>query len=123
MCIIGPLFVEGQLFAFAASQAHRVDIGGFAPGSMPFGVTEIYQEGLQITPLKIQRRGRLDEHLLAFINQNLRTPAENRGDLLAQIAANTIAQRRASELAANYGSDYLRGSFVELLDYCALESV
>jgi len=123
VCIIGPLFVEGQLFAFAASQAHRVDIGGFAPGSMPFGVTEIYQEGLQITPLKIQRRGRLDEHLLAFINQNLRTPAENRGDLLAQIAANTIAQRRASELAANYGSDYLRGSFVELLDYCALESV
>ena len=39
--------------ALAASTAHHVDMGGFAPGSMPFGVTEIYQEGLQIPPLPI----------------------------------------------------------------------
>jgi len=117
VCIIGPIFVDGSLFALAASQAHRVDVGGFAPGSMPFGVTEIYQEGLQITPLKIQRRGQLDEQLLAFINQNLRTPEENRGDLLAQIAANTIAQRRMAELAAKYGADALRGYLDVMLDY------
>ena len=55
---------------------------------MPFGVTEHFQEGLQITPMKIMRRGVLDEHLLAFINQNLRTPEEQTGDLMAQIAAN-----------------------------------
>jgi N-methylhydantoinase B len=117
VCIIGPIFVEGRLFALAASQAHRVDIGGFAPGSMPFGVTEIYQEGLQIPPLKIQRRGHMDEHLLAFINQNLRTPAENRGDLLAQMAANTIAERRVRELAAKHGVESLRRYFDEMLDY------
>jgi N-methylhydantoinase B len=117
VCIIGPVFVEDRVFAFAASQAHRVDIGGFAPGSMPFGVTEIYQEGLQITPLKIQRRGQLDEHLLAFINQNLRTPDENRGDLMAQIAANTIAQRRVNELAAKYGPEPLSRHFTEMLEY------
>lgn len=117
VCIIGPIFVNGELFALAASQAHRVDVGGFAPGSMPFGVTEIYQEGLQITPMKIQRRGELDEHLLAFINQNLRTPEENRGDLLAQIAANNIAQRRVEEIAAKYGRETLRRYMVEMLDY------
>jgi N-methylhydantoinase B len=117
VCIIGPIFVEDHLFALAASQAHRVDIGGFAPGSMPFGVTEIYQEGLQIPPIKIQHRGELDERLLAFINQNLRTPAENRGDLLAQIAANTIAERRVGELATRYGATPLRHYFEEMLDY------
>src|SRR6266542_703104 len=117
VCIIGPLFVEGRVFAFAAIKAHRVDIGGFDPGSMPFGVTEIYQEGLQIPPLKIQGRGQLDEHLLAFINLNLRTPAENRGDLLAQIAANTIAERRVCEVAAKYGAPTLRQYFDEMLDY------
>src|SRR5205085_1315528 len=117
VCIIGPIFVDDRLFALAASQALRVDIGGFAPGSMPFGVTEIYQEGLQIPPLKIQRRGELDERLLAFINQNLRTPTENRGDLLAQIAANAIAERRVRELAAKYGVQPLGRYFEEILDY------
>src|SRR5947207_4022915 len=93
VCVVGPIFVDGELYAVAASQSHRVDIGGFAPGSMPFGVTEHFQEGLQITPMKIMRRGVLDEHLLAFINQNVRTPEEQTGDLLAQVAANVIAQR------------------------------
>ncbi len=63
------------------------------------------------------RHGELDEPLLAFINQNLRTPDENRGDLLAQFAANTIAQRRMAELAAKYGVETVRRYLGEMLDY------
>ena len=117
VCVVAPIFIEGELFAIAASQSHRVDVGGFAPGSMPFGVTEHFQEGLQITPMKIVRRGELDEHLLAFINQNLRTPIENRGDLVAQLAANTIAQRRIEELVARHGRETLRGYLHAIMDY------
>jgi N-methylhydantoinase B len=117
VCVVGPIFVDGELFGLAASQSHRVDIGGFAPGSMPFGVTEHFQEGLQITPMKIMRRGVLDEHLLAFINQNVRTPEEQTGDLMAQVAANVIAQRRIEELAARHGKERLQGYFTALLDY------
>lgn len=117
VCVIAPIFVDGDVFAFAASQAHRVDVGGFAPGSMPFGVTEIYQEGLQITPIKIASGGVLDEALLAFINANLRAPRENRGDLLAQIAANNVAQRRLEELTNKYGADIVRAYLEAMLDY------
>ncbi|HVA87807.1 MAG TPA: hydantoinase B/oxoprolinase family protein, partial [Candidatus Saccharimonadales bacterium] len=117
VCVVGPIFVDGELFAISASQSHRVDIGGFAPGSMPFGVTEHYQEGLQITPMKIMRRGVLDVHLLAFINQNVRTPEEQTGDLMAQIAANVIAQRRIDELVTRHGRERLRTYFTALLDY------
>src|SRR5437870_7456322 len=117
VCVVGPVFVEGELFAVAASQSHRVDIGGYAPGSMPFGVTEHFQEGLQITPMKIMRRGVLDEHLLAFINQNVRTPEEQTGDLMAQVAANVIAQRRMQELADKHGKEQLKRYFAALLDY------
>ena len=46
LALISPVFHEGELIAIAANQAHHVDMGGFAPGSMPFGVTEIFQEGL-----------------------------------------------------------------------------
>ena len=38
VCLISPIFHEGRRIAIAANQAHHVDVGGFAPGSMPFGV-------------------------------------------------------------------------------------
>ena len=45
--------------------------GGYAPGSMPLGVTEIYQEGLHSHPRHAARPD--DEPLLKLINQNVRT--------------------------------------------------
>ena len=47
----------------------------------------------------------------------MRTPEEQTGDLMAQIASNVIAQRRIQELADRYGKDNLRGYFGALLDY------
>ena len=51
LSLVSPIFHAGRPIALAASTAHHVDMGGYAPGSMPFGVTEIFQEGLQIPPL------------------------------------------------------------------------
>ena len=44
ICIISPIFYRNDLVAIVANQAHHVDVGGYAPGSMPFGVSEIYAE-------------------------------------------------------------------------------
>ena len=57
LALISPVFYEGELIAITANQAHHVDMGGFAPGSMPFGVTEIFQEGLQIPTVRLFRKG------------------------------------------------------------------
>ena len=100
-----------QPIAIAATTAHHVDMGGYAPGSMPLGVTEIYQEGLQIPPIRVMQRGQMNEPLLKLINQNVRTKLEVRGDLMAQFAAAKIGEagsrfvnahrsRRASPLYA-----------------------
>ncbi len=51
--VMAPCFHDGHLVALMANQAHQVDMGGYAPGSMPFGVTEIYQEGLQIPAARV----------------------------------------------------------------------
>src|SRR5437870_1445317 len=88
ICIVSPVFYKGELVAIVANQAHHVDVGGYAPGSMPFGVTEIYQEGLQIPPLKLVRKGELNNDALSLIMQNVRDKDDLKGDLLAQIAAN-----------------------------------
>ena len=70
---VSPVFFGGKIVALVANMAHHVDVGGYAPGSMPAGVSEIFQEGLQIPPIKIVKQGRLDEELMRFINQNVRT--------------------------------------------------
>ena len=117
LCLISPIFYEGRMIAITANQAHHVDMGGFAPGSMPFGVTEIFQEGLQIPPVRLFRQGELDRELWAIISQNVRPQVEVRGDLMAQLAANNVGGRRLTELADKYGVETVEQYLDEMLDY------
>ena len=117
LCLISPIFYEGRMIAITANQAHHVDMGGFAPGSMPFGVTEIFQEGLQIPPVRLFRRGELDRELWAIISQNVRPQVEVRGDLMAQLAANNVGGRRLTELADKYGVETVEQYLDEMLNY------
>ena len=114
---VSPIFVDSELIAVAASTAHHVDVGGFAPGSMPFGVSEIYQEGLQIPPIRIIREGELQDDVVRLITQNVRTRGEFMGDLMAQVAANNVGAKRCNELARRRGVDFLQEGFTALLDY------
>lgn len=115
--MVSAVYHNDQPVALAASTAHHVDMGGFAPGSMPFGVTEIYQEGLQIPPTPIIRDGEIDAVLYNLINQNVRTQHEVRGDLLAQYAAAQIAQQRVGEMFARDDADQTMASMPAILDY------
>ena len=115
--IMTPIFYRKKLVALAANQAHQVDVGGYAPGSMPFGVTEIYQEGLQIPPIKLMKQNRMDEEILNLIMQNVRTRKVTQGDIMAQVAANNVAGQRLHELFDKYGTDQLLLYMKELLDY------
>ena len=117
LCLIAPVFHEGKVIAITANQAHHVDMGGFAPGSMPFGVTEIFQEGLQIPPVCLFRGGELDRELWAIIAQNVRPRTEVRGDLLAQFAANTVGSRRLGDLTERYGVSTVEQYLEEMLNY------
>ncbi|MCA9249190.1 MAG: hydantoinase B/oxoprolinase family protein [Planctomycetales bacterium] len=117
--LVSAVFADGRAVALAASTAHHVDMGGFAPGSMPFGVTEIYQEGLQIPPTRIFAKGNLEQPIFRLINQNVRTRNAVHGDLMAQFACAQIAQRRVAELFARYADlpGLVESYMCELLDY------
>jgi N-methylhydantoinase B len=83
---------------FVASRAHHADIGGGAPGSMPLA-REIYEEGLRIPPVFLQRGGRTEQGVLALLLANVRTPGERRADLAAQQGAQATGARRLAEYA------------------------
>ena len=117
LSMIGAVFDNDNVIAITASTAHHVDMGGFSPGSMPFGITEIYQEGLQIPPLLMFRDGQIDETIYKLINQNVRTRHELRGDLMAQFACAQVAQQRIDELISREQADTILSSMGDILDY------
>jgi len=113
---IEPVFVGKKLSFFAANRAHHSDVGGMTPGSMPLA-TEIFQEGMILPPLKLIRRGSLDEDVLRLILANVRTPEERRGDLLAQLAACEKGRQRILESVEKYGLGKVLGYSSLIQDY------
>ena len=101
ICIVSPVFHEGNCLGIVANLAHHVDIGGIVPGGMPTISTEIFQEGLRIPPVRICKNGRVDDEILSLITHNVRTRREAIGDLQAQLAANNVGERRLLEIAGS----------------------
>jgi N-methylhydantoinase B len=100
-----PIFLNGKLVAFSASTAHAPDIGGKIRSPEP---REVFEEGLQIPPMKLLRAGQPDETLIAIIRQNVRTPDQTMGDLWAQVVALDLMENRLQILMTQAGLDDLR---------------
>jgi N-methylhydantoinase B len=108
---------DGRLVGYVANRAHHADVGGAAPGSMPATATEIAMEGIRIPPILIADADGERADVVRFIAANSRTPAERRGDLRAQFAANHVGARRLRELAARLGADRLAEVMAAVCDY------
>ena len=108
VAMVAPVFSGEELVLFVSNIAHHADIGGMAPGSMAGGMTEIYQEGLRIPPIRLFRGGELDRDIMDLILLNVRVPDERRGDYNAQIAANRLAVRRCEQLVAKWSAPIIR---------------
>ena len=115
--IFKPIFWERERVAFAATICHHADVGGRVPGSNASDSTEIYQEGLRIPPMKLYDRGELNQTLWMLIEKNVRVPVQVFGDLRAQLAACTIAERQFLELIERYGVTNVKIYMTEIIDY------
>ncbi len=114
---VAPVFTRGRKPSFyLANRAHHADVGGMSPGSMPLA-REIYQEGLRIPPVLIQRGGKIDRDLLGLVLANVRTPVEREGDLMAQLMALRRGEMRLRELVAKYGETAVERNMQGLQNY------
>ena len=110
--VITPAFDPGgALLGFAASRAHHADVGGPTPGSMPAHSRTLADEGVVISPQ------RLDDATLERLIAQMRNPEQRRADLRAQLAANATGARRLAELAGRIGRDELGHAGDAVLDY------
>ena len=101
---------------YVAVRAHHADVGGQYPGSMGL-CREIYQEGLRIPPVLILEQGKINRGILQLVLHNVRTPEEREGDLLSQIGACHVGERRLKEILAKHGKDRVAKLCSALLDY------
>ncbi len=113
---IRPIFVEGEVRAFAVSLAHWADTGGAIPGSYVPGATDAWQEGLRIPPLRVFCADGVDREKIDIILANVRGSAEREGDILAQMAATRVAEERLQQLFAEHGVDTVTATIAAIHD-------
>ena len=112
-----PVFAEGDLIAWTVNKAHWTEVRGAQPGSVSTSATEIYQEGLRFTFLKLYENGEINRSLVQLIKDNVRLPDSTIGDMHAGVAAARVGARRIGELVDRYGKEQLLEAMRDLLDY------
>ena len=101
IAVITPVFVDGELFGFCGSIAHKSDIGGPVPGSCSGQAREIFNEGLHVPAVRYQRGYRVNGDIERLIGANSRTPELVLGDIRGQLGADRLGEKRLSEFVAN----------------------
>jgi N-methylhydantoinase B len=111
-----PVFEGDRPRFWSINRAHQSDIGGATHGAYNAAATDIWQEGIRITPLKLYDRGEVRRDLLEMIATNVRHPRDFRGDLAAMIGSAHVGERRMLALAAEFGWPMTDAAIEAVLD-------
>ena len=83
--LVRPYYRDGELFCYLASVGHWHDVGGNVPGNYNPSATESFQEGMHIPPVKLFRKGVLNQDIVDILQTNSRLPGSLYGDLNGQL--------------------------------------
>jgi 5-oxoprolinase (ATP-hydrolysing)/N-methylhydantoinase A len=100
IAIVTPAFHEGRLVGLMGTVGHVSDIGGTKDS---LKAREIYEEGLQIPPMKLFIGGEVNDSLKALIHANVRGGEQVWGDIMSFVAANAIGAERLASFMEDYG--------------------
>lgn len=113
--VLMPIFYDHRIIGWASQFGHLTDVGGMVAGSMSIQSTSIFGDGVQIPCLKLYKRGVMNSDLVDLLCRNSRQPDWYRSDLIAIVAACSMASNRVCELATRFGLDVYLESTDELL--------
>jgi N-methylhydantoinase B len=116
IAVITPVFIDGALFGFCGSIAHKSDIGGPVPGSCSAQAREIFNEGLQLPAVRYETRYVRNGDLERIIAANSRTPELVLGDIRGQLGADRLGERRLIALVRKHGAAKIRACYKRLFE-------
>ncbi|MEM9903273.1 MAG: hydantoinase B/oxoprolinase family protein [Pseudomonadota bacterium] len=117
--LIKPYFHAGRIVCYGWDFIHSADIGGGVPSSISPRFTELFQEGLQIPPMKLVKAGEMNADFAAIYRANCRVPDLNMGDIKAMLAALTVGERRVADLIARHGEAVFKAAQSATVAYAA----
>ena len=117
--LIRPYFHGKRIVAYGWCFVHSTDMGGAVPSSIAPSLSEIFQEGLRIPPMKFVKRGKMNDDLLGIIMANNREPEVNMGDIRAMLGSMETGEIRVRELIERHGVQAFLDVQGDLLDYTA----
>jgi N-methylhydantoinase B len=116
LTVLLPVFAGDRLVFWSINRAHQSDIGGATHGAYNPGATEIWQEGIRVTPLKLHDKGELRDDVLQLLATNVRHSRDFLGDLRAMIGSARVGERRLLRLVEEYDVEPLAAAVREILD-------
>ncbi|MDA9900211.1 hydantoinase B/oxoprolinase family protein [Planktomarina temperata] len=103
MRLVRPYYHAGKLFCYLASVGHWHDVGGAVPGNYNPAATDVFQEAVNLPPVKLARAGKVNQDIIDILMRNTRLPQSAMGDLNGQLGALDLGVKRMDELLDEYG--------------------
>ena len=111
---VRPYYRKGKLWCWLSNTGHWPDTGGSVPGGFSASATAVEQEGLRLPPVKLFKKGELDQEIYSIICSNIRVADQRIGDVKAQAAALEVGSERLDLLLDRYGDDTVQAAITEL---------
>jgi N-methylhydantoinase B len=116
LVMITPLYVDGKLFCYFASDAHMVDIGGPVAGGFNASADSYYQEGVIVGPVHLYRGGDLQQDVLNLLTWNCRMPERYTADVMAMRQALRVGVQRLEDVLRTHGTATVSAAMEELME-------
>lgn len=109
-----PFYRKGEIYCWLSNTGHWPDTGGAVPGGFSASATSVEQEGLRLPPVRLFKKGVLDQEIYSIICSNIRVADQRIGDVKAQAAALMVGEDRLNALLDKYGDDVVKAAIAEL---------
>ena len=112
-----PVFYKGEHLFWSVTKGHQLDCGAYEATSVAPSAKDVWQEALQLPPIKFYERGEPRQDVINMYLANVRYKDMLYGDLMAQLGSIWNGKRRMVELVDEYGPDELTRYIDAILDY------
>jgi len=112
-----PVFYKGEHLFWAVTKGHQLDCGAYEATSVAPSAKNVWQEALQLPPIKFYEKGEPRTDVINMYLANVRYRDLLYGDLMAQLGSIWTGKRRMVELVDEYGPEELMHYIDAILDY------
>lgn len=110
--VCAPVFIDDKIAFYSIARAHLGDMGFSTPTTYGPLAVDVYDEGLILPCVRIQKNNEDVEEVLDICRANIRVPEQFYGDYLAVLSAVRTGETRLKSLCAKYGAERVK-TFVD----------